>query len=72
MKLSQLRPHKGVLPIISQLRALQDLKSMTVAQVARDYRVDRGSLWNWKRRGINTRIGIPLPPGFELLGTMHA
>lgn len=67
MKISRMRPGMGDVPVISQLRALQDLKSMRPTQVAKDYRVTRMTVYMWKRYGIRVSGGAPLPRGFEYL-----
>ncbi|MEN2786263.1 hypothetical protein ACFOKI_07675 [Sphingomonas qilianensis] len=65
--LSRMRPGTGNVPVISQLRAIQDVKAgMTMAQVGRDYRVSAVSVTGWCHGGVNFRGD--LPAGFSLLG----
>ena len=63
--LANLRPGEGAMPLVCQMRALQDLKTMKPSRVARDYRTHIQSLWVWRKRGLSTRG--PVPAGFELL-----
>lgn len=65
VKLSQLRKGKGDVPLISQIRALEDLKHMRLCDVARDYRVTPQNVLIWKRTGF--KFDGQLPRGFEFL-----
>lgn len=65
IKLARLRPGLGDVPVICQARALQDMKTMTVAKVARDYGVKDSTVTMWRKVGF--RCNQLLPSGFELL-----
>ncbi|MGD9715181.1 MAG: hypothetical protein AB7V46_24465 [Thermomicrobiales bacterium] len=63
--LSRMRPGLGNVPLISQIRAVEDLKHMRAVDVAREYRINYNTIWGWRTRGFQP--GRDLPPGFELL-----
>jgi len=65
IRLAHLRPRRGDLPLVSQLRALEDLKFMTQQKAAETYGVRRNAIVKLKRRGPICRQ--PLPSGFEWL-----
>lgn len=66
IKLARLRPGTGNVPVICQLRALQDVKSgMSFSAIGREYGVTGAQVRHWARRGILSKR--PLPPGFALL-----
>jgi hypothetical protein len=65
MKLSQMRPGTGNVPLISQVRAVEDLKALPRVQVAQDYRVSPSVLDNWRKMGFRT--WGRLPAGLGLL-----
>lgn len=66
IKLTQLRPGKGNVPVIAQLRALQDLKAgLTLADISREYGVSEVTVAQWRDKGV--RSSVPLPSGFALL-----
>ena len=65
VRLSQLCPHNASVPLLCQIRAVQDLKKLRVVDVARDYRITDQSLRNWSKRGFNF-VGH-LPVGFATL-----
>lgn len=65
LALARLRPNQGSMPLVCQLRALQDLKTLGAVVVARDYRTTLQTLRMWRTRGLATRG--PVPAGFELL-----
>jgi hypothetical protein len=65
VKLSRMRPGTGNVPLISQLRAVQDLKKMRQVDVARDYRITVPTLVTWASTGFRTWGQLPV--GFELL-----
>lgn len=67
VKLALLRPNGvGDVPVISQMRAVADLKHKRISEVARDYGVTRQTIHDWRTRGF--RFGRqPVPSGFELL-----
>lgn len=66
VKLSQLRPGIGHVPLICQLRAVQDLKSgATIKKIAGEYRVHPTTITNWSIRGPTPAGHIP--SGFDLL-----
>lgn len=65
VKLARLRSGQGHIPLISQLRAVEDLKHMSMTQVARDYGVHLQSVIDWLHTGF--RSNSQLPSGFELL-----
>ena len=65
VRLSRLRPHNASVPLLCQIRAVQDLKKMRAVDVARDYHVTDQSLRNWSKRGFN--FPGHLPSGFATL-----
>ena len=65
IRLAQLRDGPASVPLLCQIRAVQDLKKMRLIDVAKDYRVSDQSLLNWSKRGFN--FSGHLPSGFALL-----
>lgn len=65
IKLARLRPGKGDVPVISQIRAVEDLKTMGLKAVSEDYGVSLHSVQMWRKSGF--RFNGPMPSGFELL-----
>lgn len=66
MKLCRLRGGQGNVPVISQLRAIQDLKSgISLLRVSEEYEVSVMTLADWRDHGV--RFNGKLPSGFSLL-----
>jgi len=66
VRLAQLRPSKGELPVISQLQIMNDLKAgAKVVEIIRDYRTNHQTVAELRRGAIKSRR--PLPSGFALL-----
>jgi hypothetical protein len=66
IRISQMRPGKGPIPIISQVRILEDLKmGRTQMQVVKDFRTSRGQIHKLLTQGITSQAGwpsgVPLP-----------
>ena len=62
VRLSQIRPGMGDVPLISQIRAVQDLKHMLLVDVARDYRVPTHSVAVWRDKGSPSQGHVPAGP----------
>lgn len=65
IRLSLMRPPRGDMPLVSQIRALEDLKFMSQTDVAKLYGIGRSKLFRLTRKGPICRQ--PLPSGFEWL-----
>lgn len=64
-RLARMRPGDGNIPLICQIQAVQDLKSMRVTDVASAYRTTQQSLYRWRHSGFTFQG--PLPSGFDTL-----
>lgn len=70
VKLSQLRPPKGDLPLLVQLSILNDLKAgRRVCDLMKEYQINRRSFQSLRKGHV--RVRQPLPRGFELLVSGH-
>ena len=66
VRLCRMRPDKGDVPIIFQLRIMDDVKAgISQVDLAGEYGLDKGTINGWKQRGLRSRG--ELPSGFELL-----